>query len=573
MKVAGDEGKVVAKGTLVISDAEADRYCVPNGHYEVMLDETVLYQSTGLHAFVTFSSPAAPVSVSLTGFTNTLNGSFAVGVDAKSWYPSITYRAPISTDTSTPSSYGASVAQFGSLVAIGAPDCTEPCTQGGTVGLYEVYSNDVIRTFYSPNSYSGEKFGFSVAINRDYLAVGAIGSAVQGADSGRVYVYSTHTFEVDAELTPDANSAGARFGYSLSIFQGEDAFNTPESDLPEWLSIGAPGGNEVYVYLKSSTAGTWGLSSKFSSPEEGATEFGRSVSWHTDDLVVSGLDESNTGFVSLYENMEGKLEFQVTLVASDSSAGNDFGFSISMYHVNAYGAYGYVLGVGAPGVNHAYVFVRNPTTNQWTQNSMLVAPEPNAPEQSEVVFGSSVSVYERFIAVGGPGVADNSGYVLMYTAMNKTADIPVVHWSQQAVLIPAATTNGEKFGSSVSLYGPTVIAGSPGRPETKNGITTTGAAPMFMYAVSAAPSVAPTAQPDQWFETEMYVAPVNSKSNTPSAFGSSVDQFGSLVAIGAPECNSPCTSGGAVSLYEVYSPELLKTVCRAVYDLHCTILW
>jgi hypothetical protein len=139
---------------------------------------------------------------------------------------------------------------------------------------------------YSPNPSANEKFGFSVAINRDYLAVGAIGSAVQGTDSGRVYVYSTSTYALDTNIFPSDGMPDAKFGYSLSIFQGEDAFNTPESDLPEWLSIGAPGGNKVYVYLKSSTAGTWGLSSNFSSPEEGATEFGRSVSWHTDYMVM-----------------------------------------------------------------------------------------------------------------------------------------------------------------------------------------------------------------------------------------------------------------------------------------------
>jgi hypothetical protein len=104
-----------------------------------------------------------------------------------------------------------------------------------------------------------------------------------------------------------------------------------------------------------------------------------------------------------------------------------------MYHVNDYGAYGYVLGVGAPGVNHAYVFVRNPTTNQWTQNSMLVAYEPTL-FATDANFGSSVSVYEGLIAVGSPGSADDAGYIITFQAINKTADIPVVHWSQQAVV-------------------------------------------------------------------------------------------------------------------------------------------
>jgi hypothetical protein len=118
----------------------------------------------------------------------------------------------------------------------------------------------------SPNPSDTEKFGFSVAINRDYLAVGAIGSAVQGADSGRVYVYSTSTYALDADIFPIDGMTNAKFGYSVAIFQGEGAFNTPESDLPEWLSVGAPGGNKVYVYLKSNSTNAWAESDVVNAP-------------------------------------------------------------------------------------------------------------------------------------------------------------------------------------------------------------------------------------------------------------------------------------------------------------------
>jgi hypothetical protein len=128
-----------------------------------------------------------------------------------------------------------------------------------------------------------------VAINKDYLAVGAIGSSVQGADSGRVYVYSTSTYALDGDIYPSDGVASAKFGYSVAIFQGKDQFSTPESELPEWLSVGAPGGNKVYVYLKSSPASTWVVSDTVYSPENGATEFGRSVSWHTDYMVMCSV--------------------------------------------------------------------------------------------------------------------------------------------------------------------------------------------------------------------------------------------------------------------------------------------
>lgn len=101
-----------------------------------------------------------------------------------------------------------------------------------------------------------------------------------------MYVYSANTLTLDADILPSAGAAQAKFGYSLAIFQGVDQFNTPESDLPQWLSIGAPGANKVYVYNKASSTSAWAVSDVVNAPLGlGASEFGRAVSWHTDYMV------------------------------------------------------------------------------------------------------------------------------------------------------------------------------------------------------------------------------------------------------------------------------------------------
>jgi hypothetical protein len=181
--------------------------------------------------------------------------------------------------------------------------------------------------------------------------------------------------------------------------------------------------------------------------------------------------------------------FEQTLFASEAAVLDDFGFSLSMYHVNAYGSYGYVIGVGAPAINHAYVFVRSPSSNKWTQNSMLASTDGSH-------FGHSIGVYEGLVAVGSPGSADSSGQLTTFFVHNKTDEIPVVHWSQQAVLKPASSTAGDMYGSSLALYGLRVVGGAPGRTVSSNGITTSGVSIMFEFASSTAgPTAAPTAEP------------------------------------------------------------------------------
>lgn len=197
----------------------------------------------------------------------------------------------------------------------------------------------------------------------------------------------------------------------------------------------------------------------------------------------------------MYKVGNGTLSLDQTLFASDAEALDDFGFSLSMFHVNSLGAYGYVIGAGAPGVNHAYVFVRSPTTNVWTENSMLLPPDSHSIDGASVLFGHSISVYEGLVAVGSPGYAQSSGSLTTFLVHNKTAEIPVVHWSQQAILVPASSAAGDMYGSSASMYGLKVVGGAPGRAVSSNGISTSGVAVMFEFSNSPAPTAAPTPEP------------------------------------------------------------------------------
>eukprot|EP01083_Nonionella_stella_P275069 934140_1 len=139
------------------------------------------------------------------------------------------------------------------------------------------------------------------------------------------------------------------------------------------------------------------------------------------------------------------------LLASDGATQDLFGFSMSM-HSN-------YLVVGAPtftnsnGMGKAYVFKRNTQSNQYTQTAKLTASDsiPND------LFGESVSIYGRYIAVGAylaDSATSGSVYIFKRNQQNES-------WTETAKLISSTPSVVDWFGRSVAMYGKYVVIGAP----------------------------------------------------------------------------------------------------------------
>ena len=96
---------------------------------------------------------------------------------------------------------------------------------------------------------------------------------------------------------------------------------------------------------------------------------------------------------------------QAKLTASDGAAGDEFGCSVSINEEHAI--------VGAPGAHYtgsAYIFVRNGTS--WTQQAKFTASDGSAVDW----FGGSVSISGKYAIVGAMsdddrGLDSGSAYV------------------------------------------------------------------------------------------------------------------------------------------------------------------
>lgn len=105
---------------------------------------------------------------------------------------------------------------------------------------------------------------------------------------------------------------------------------------------------------------------------------------------------------------------EASLFPSDRSAGDSFGFSISLYRDLSQSLEAVLLLAGAPNVSAAYVMFFDPRVSLWIENSKLTS------SLSSDQYGYSVSAYEGTLAVGAPSGSDGKGGVYVYGGFNNS---------------------------------------------------------------------------------------------------------------------------------------------------------
>jgi FG-GAP repeat/PKD domain len=248
----------------------------------------------------------------------------------------------------------------------------------------------------------------------------AIGSTKAKADNK-----TTVRWSQVAKLLPGDGSGGDFFG-SVS-FDGNNAFiGSPKDD--------DNGGDSGSVYVFTNTSGTWVQSQKLLASDGAAGDwFGISVSVDGDTaLIGSFLDDDNgadSGSAYIFIFNGTTWTQQAKLRASDGSAGDWFGYSVSLDGNTAL--------VGA-GFTSAYVFIRE--GDIWSQQAILTP-------SSRVTCD----------ALGCPVAISNNTALFESYVFTCTSGI----WSQQAHLVASDTESNDNYGWSSDLDGNSAIIGAP----------------------------------------------------------------------------------------------------------------
>jgi hypothetical protein len=332
-----------------------------------------------------------------------------------------------------------------------------------------------------------DQFGDAVAIDADTIAVGApLVNSGTATDTGAVYVFvrdpSSGVFTEQQKLTAADAAAEDNFGSAVDIDGHTIVVGAPQVDSGLKVASGA-----VYVFTRDPSVANnpWTQQQKLTADDAAANDLlGSSVhvEGHT---LVTGAPRKNAGnadatgavyvFTRNPDSQAVPWTQQQKLTAADAAAEDEFGSSVSLH--------GNTIVVGAPLVNLStvfdagcvYVFARDQTVflNPWAQRQKLTASNPGAGDR----LGTSVSVFGNTILAGAPQAdfagSFNSGEAYVFTRESAEAD-----FSQKQILRARIAGSDSQFGISVLVDGSTALIGAPGTRSFT--ATDAGAAYLFV---------------------------------------------------------------------------------------------
>jgi len=434
-----------------------------------------------------------------------------------------------------------------------------------------------------------QRFGYSVSISGDTLAVGAPleASAATGIDgdqsdlsapeAGAVYVFvrdGAGTWTQQAYIKASNAAAGHRFGWSVSLSGDTLAVGAP---LENGAASGINGDESdqtatrsgaVYVFMRN--GGTWTQQAYVKASDTGVPDdhhaedrFGWSVAVSGDTLAAGAPFESSdaggidgaqgnnfsslSGAVYVFTRVGAAWSQQSFIKASTNGAGDQFGYTVAVdgdtlavaapfEDSGATGVGGSQTDKSALNSGAVYVFTRN--SGVWAQQAYVKASDTHASDQ----FGLSLAIDADTLAVGAPYQDSAAGDDPddAYTTYDSGAVYVFIRatgtWSEQARIKATAVHAGDHFGWSTALAGDTLLVGAPLEDSSATGLVgdptdtrarDSGAAYLFTRGNGA------------WTQ-DAYLKPSN--TFTFAWFGYGVGLSGANIAVSSPQEGSTAST-------------------------------
>jgi len=374
----------------------------------------------------------------------------------------------VPNDPADNGSFGLSVAINGAYALIGAPGEDGNGTNSGAAYLFLQSQGGLdgwgqIKKLVASDADDDDVFGVSVAISGDYALVGAEGEDGSGSKRGAAYLFGRNQGGVDnwGEIKKIVASDAANddtFGYSVAIDGNYLVVGADGED-----GAGILRGAAYLFYRNQGGADSWGQLFKLTA-DDAADEnrFGYRVDIKG-DFVVAGSPYSagagtNRGAAYLfYRNQGGADNWGQFRKILPSDPANDvwFGSAVSID--------GDLLVIGAAwddsgGTNRgaAYLFGRNQGgADNWGQLKKLAANDAH----NDDLFGFDVKVDGDFVLAGAllsGGGGTERGQVYLFSKNEGGTD----NWGQTQRLRASDGANEDWFGSSIALDGFYLLAGA-----------------------------------------------------------------------------------------------------------------
>ena len=331
----------------------------------------------------------------------------------------------------------------GSTIVVGAPGDQDKGEDSGSVYLYEFFLGSWFFTakLTAPLGDAFDRFGRSVAIDGDLLAVGAPTDSTQSVGGGVVYVFRriSGTWFFEVRLLPSAPGLRANFGQAVAV---DEATNTVAVGAPFKDSPGEEDSGSVFVFRR--TGSVWQEETRLqASDDREDDQFGFSVDIEGNRLMAGapGDDLTFIGTISgavYYFERSGSVWIERQKLKPSPSGSNDFfAWDLDLD--------GRRLIVSAEGQSAAFVFRRQGST--WIQEDRLTGPTAD--------FGSSVALADPYAIVGPMVFETGSGAAHIFVRAGSS-------WRRETTLTLTNGVAGDAFGSPLAADGLRFAIGAEG---------------------------------------------------------------------------------------------------------------
>ena len=421
---------------------------------------TYYYVHSGLSMFKTYSYRVTAVNSAGESALSNEMSTLAAGIPAELW-------KRVASDAADDDEFGCSVAISGDYIIAGALYDDDGGISSGAAYIYQRnYGGQnywgELKKLTASDAEASEFFGKSVAIDGDYIVVGAYQES-DVIQSGAAYVYSRNSGGPDnwgevKKLTASDGQSHDFFGCSVGISGDYVVVGANRVD-----GAGTDRG-AAYIYGRNfGGADNWGEMAKLtaSNPDDFAY-FGDSVSISGDHAVVGAFMEDSggtyRGAAYIYNRNSGGANAWgevKRLTASDAVDHDQFGFSVAID--GNYAIVGARHKAGAASQSGAaYIYGRDSGgADNWGEVAKLTASDA----QLSDCFGSSVSISGDYVVVGAvfkDGSGPDQGAAYIYARDYGGAD----NWGEVMKITASDAEDDDRLGNSVSISGDYAVVGA-----------------------------------------------------------------------------------------------------------------
>lgn len=372
--------------------------------------------------------------------------------------------------------FGFAVSLSGTTAVVGAYLDDSPLMNAGAAHVFEGGAGawSWTRRLVAPDAAATDRFGASVAIDTDTIAVAAPFDDDGASNAGSVYVYirSGTEWTGQQKLVAADGGAGDLFGAAIALSGDTLLVGAPFHDH-SLTDAGA-----AYVFVRSGTV--WTQQAELRASDGAVMDgFGSKLDLDGDTAVIGvpSDDDAGTSSGSAYVFVRTGTTWtqQQKLTASDPDPVDTFGDAIAVEGDTAL--------IGSPrdddlgtDAGAAYVFVRSGST--WTQQVKLTAADGAAMD----LFGLATALSGDTALLGARWDDDNgmqSGSASFFQRVGTT-------WLQGTKIVPADGAADDVFGNAVALTSAHALVGAFGKDALGSN---SGGAYVFAHASGAASEV------------------------------------------------------------------------------------